>query len=65
MIRRTKGVHLLTPRLSNNALVLYAKSDGRLWFVVPWGKYSLVGTTDTDYNKDLMRYTLKKRMYIT
>jgi glycerol-3-phosphate dehydrogenase len=53
MIRRTKGVHLLTPRLSNNALVLYAKSDGRLWFVVPWGKYSLVGTTDTDYNKDL------------
>ena len=30
MVRRTKGVHLLTPRLSNNALVLYAKSDGRL-----------------------------------
>ena len=53
MVRRTKGVHLLTPRLSNNALVLYAKSDGRLWFVVPWGKYSLLGTTDTDYTKDL------------
>ena len=53
MVRRTKGVHLLTPRLSNNALVLYAKSDGRLWFVIPWGKYSLVGTTDTDYTKDL------------
>ncbi len=53
MVRRSKGVHLLTPRLSNNALVLYAKSDGRLWFVTPWGKYSLVGTTDTDYTKDL------------
>jgi glycerol-3-phosphate dehydrogenase len=53
MVRRTKGVHLLTPRLSNNALVLYAKSDGRLWFVIPWGKYSLLGTTDTDYTKDL------------
>ena len=53
MVRRTKGVHLLTPRLSNNALVLYAKSDGRLWFVIPWGKYSLLGTTDSDYTKDL------------
>jgi glycerol-3-phosphate dehydrogenase len=53
MVRRTKGVHLLTPRLSNYALVLYAKSDGRLWFVIPWGKYSLLGTTDTDYTKDL------------
>jgi glycerol-3-phosphate dehydrogenase len=53
MVRRTKGVHLLTPRLSNNALVLYAKSDGRLWFVIPAGKYSLVGTTDTDYKGDL------------
>jgi glycerol-3-phosphate dehydrogenase len=53
MVRRTKGVHLLTPRLSNNALVLYAKSDGRLWFVIPSGKYSLVGTTDTDYKGDL------------
>ncbi len=53
MVRRTKGKHLLTPRLSNNALVLYAKSDGRLWFVIPAGKYSLVGTTDTDYKGDL------------
>jgi glycerol-3-phosphate dehydrogenase len=53
MVRRTKGVHLLMPRLSNNALVLYAKSDGRLWFVIPAGKYSLVGTTDTDYKGDL------------
>ena len=53
MVRRTKGVHLLMPRLSYNALVLYAKSDGRLWFVIPAGKYSLVGTTDTDYKGDL------------
>ena len=53
MVRRTKGIHLITPRLSNNALVLFAKSDGRLWFVIPWDKYSLVGTTDTDYKKDL------------
>jgi glycerol-3-phosphate dehydrogenase len=53
MVRRTKGVHLLTPRQSNDALVLYAKADGRLWFVIPWGKYSFIGTTDTDYKKDI------------
>jgi glycerol-3-phosphate dehydrogenase len=51
-LRRTKGVHLFTKKVSQNALVLFAKSDGRLFFVVPWGQYSLVGTTDTDYNGD-------------
>jgi glycerol-3-phosphate dehydrogenase len=51
-LRRTKGVHLFTKKVSDNALVLFAKSDGRLFFVVPWGEYSLVGTTDTDYNGD-------------
>jgi len=53
MVRRTKGIHLLTPKISNNALVLFAKSDNRLWFVIPWQNYSLIGTTDTDYADDL------------
>ena len=51
-LRRTKGIHLFTKKVSENALVLFAKSDGRLFFVVPWGDYSLVGTTDTDYTGD-------------
>jgi glycerol-3-phosphate dehydrogenase len=37
LLRLTKGVHLVAQR------------DGRLFFVVPWLGYSLVGTTDTDY----------------
>jgi glycerol-3-phosphate dehydrogenase len=53
LVRRTKGIHLLTRRLSKNALVLFAKADGRLWFVMPWQNYSLIGTTDTDYSNDL------------
>ncbi len=52
-IRKTKGIHLLTDKLSNNALVLFARSNGRLFFVVPWLDYSLIGTTDTDYSGDL------------
>jgi glycerol-3-phosphate dehydrogenase len=51
-LRRTKGIHLFTKKVSENALVLFAKSDGRLFFVVPWGNYSLIGTTDTDYTGD-------------
>jgi len=53
MMRRTKGIHLLTPKISNNALVLFTRSDNRLWFVIPWQNYSLIGTTDTDYINDL------------
>ena len=52
-LRRTKGVHLLTKKVSDNALVLFAKSDGRLFFITPLGEYSLIGTTDTDYTDDL------------
>jgi glycerol-3-phosphate dehydrogenase len=55
--RRTKGVHLVMPRVGEHAVVLFARSDGRLFFVVPWNGYSLVGTTDTDYTGDLDRIT--------
>jgi glycerol-3-phosphate dehydrogenase len=30
-----------------------AHSDGRLMFVIPWGKFSIIGTTDTDFRGDL------------
>ncbi len=53
MIRRTKGIHLITPQVSRHAVVLFALSDGRLFFVIPWQGYSLIGTTDTDYNGNL------------
>ncbi|MDB5076548.1 MAG: dependent oxidoreductase [Chloroflexi bacterium] len=53
--RRTKGVHLVMPKVGDTAVVLYAKSDVRLFVVVPWNGYSLVGTTDTDYTGSLDR----------
>ena len=52
LLRLTKGVHLVTPSASEHAHVLFAQRDGRLFFVVPWLGYSLVGTTDTDYQGD-------------
>ncbi len=52
-LRRTKGVHLVVPKFTDNAVVLVAGSDGRVFFVVPWRGFSVVGTTDTDFQGDL------------
>jgi glycerol-3-phosphate dehydrogenase len=52
LLRLTKGIHLVTPRGSERAHVLFAKSDGRLFFVVPFLDMTIVGTTDTDYSGD-------------
>ncbi len=52
LLRLTKGVHVVVPSVSRHAHVLFARSDGRLFFVIPWLGYSLVGTTDTDFHGD-------------
>jgi glycerol-3-phosphate dehydrogenase len=52
LLRLTKGAHIVTRRAVQQAHVLFAKSDGRLFFVVPWLDATIVGTTDTDYTGD-------------
>lgn len=48
--RLTKGVHLVLPRLpTDQAFLLTAKQDGRVFFLIPWYGRTLLGTTDTDY----------------
>ena len=49
LVRRTRGTHVVMPaRASEQALLLTAKRDRRVFFVLPWGDHSLVGTTDSD-----------------
>ena len=52
LLRLTKGTHVVTPPATAQAHVLYARSDGRLFFVIPWAGQTLIGTTDTDYTGD-------------
>jgi glycerol-3-phosphate dehydrogenase len=52
-VRRTKGIHLITRKLGDQALVLFSNVDNRLFFIMPWRDYSLIGSTDTDYHGDL------------
>jgi glycerol-3-phosphate dehydrogenase len=54
VLRRTKGIHCLTPRLTDRA-IYHSTGDDRMIFVIPWRDFSLVGTTDTDFDGDLDR----------
>jgi glycerol-3-phosphate dehydrogenase len=57
-MRPTKGIHLFVPREKiggESAVAFPCYTDGRLMFVIPWGKFSIIGTTDTDYHGDFDR----------
>ena len=51
--RLSKGVHIVVQgTMSDEALLLTAKSDGRVFFMIPWYGMTLIGTTDRDYTGD-------------
>jgi glycerol-3-phosphate dehydrogenase len=59
--RLAKGVHLVMPGiLHDEALLLTAKSDGRVFFVIPWYGVTLLGTTDTDYHGNIEQVTVEE-----
>ena len=58
LTRLTKGAHLVMPGLPvDDAFLLTARSDGRVFFLIPWYGRTLLGTTDTGYkdNPDALR----------
>lgn len=53
-LRLSKGIHIITnSKISDHAVLLTSKEDGRVFFVIPWFGLTLIGTTDTDYDGDL------------
>jgi glycerol-3-phosphate dehydrogenase len=49
LLRPSRGVHLVYPRLTRgHGLLVTARTDGRVFFVVPFGSRSLVGTTEVE-----------------
>ncbi len=59
--RLSKGVHLVMPAtLKDEALLLTAKSDGRVFFMIPWYGMTLIGTTDNDYKGDIGHVAVEK-----
>ncbi|RZA12727.1 MAG: FAD-dependent oxidoreductase, partial [Proteobacteria bacterium] len=61
----SKGVHLIVPRLTENKKVLtFFADDGRLFFVIPMGSCSCIGTTDTPVETLPARVTDEDRAFI-
>lgn len=59
--RLSKGVHLVLPALpTQEAILLTAREDGRVFFLIPWYGRTLLGTTDTDYRGDVNRVAVEK-----
>jgi len=55
LLRTTKGAHVMVrrERLGHEAAItLTSPIDGRVMFVLPWGRFSYIGTTDTDSTED-------------
>ncbi|CAN5893470.1 glycerol-3-phosphate dehydrogenase/oxidase [soil metagenome] len=55
-LRPTKGVHLMLRRErvgNRGALIFPSPVDGRIMFVLPWGRFTYLGTTDTDFEGTL------------
>jgi glycerol-3-phosphate dehydrogenase len=65
LLRTTKGSHVVLPRLAERAMYLSTKDD-RMVFVIPWREFSLVGTTDTDFedNPDRVWATADEVRYL-
>ena len=61
----SKGVHLMVDQISANQKVLaFFASDGRLFFVIPMGQKTCIGTTDTQVDSPLSEVTDEDRHFI-
>ena len=54
ILRRTKGIHCLLPKLTERA-IYHSTGDDRMIFVIPWREFSLIGATDSEFDGDLDR----------
>ncbi len=63
VVQPSKGVHVVVPRerlplLKASVLLPSKQGDGRSMFAIPWGRQTILGTTDTPYDGDLEQLSL-------
>lgn len=69
----SKGIHLIVPRITDSGrLLTFFADDGRLFFVIPMGARTCIGTTDqrvgspfaevTDTDRDFVLANINKRL---
>ncbi len=53
-VRASKGVHILVERSRfKSTMGLLLRTEKSVLFVIPWGRFWIIGTTDTDWHLDL------------
>ncbi|MDO4910875.1 MAG: glycerol-3-phosphate dehydrogenase/oxidase [Corynebacterium sp.] len=53
-VRASKGVHIVIPRTAlEGEVAMTFVTEKSVLFVIPWGDYWIVGTTDTDWDHNL------------
>lgn len=61
----SKGIHLLVDRLTPHRRVLtFFADDGRLFFVIPMGPKTCIGTTDTPVSSPDVKVTPEDRRFV-
>jgi alpha-glycerophosphate oxidase/glycerol-3-phosphate dehydrogenase len=61
----SKGVHLIVDRITDNKRVLtFFASDGRLFFLIPMGPKTCIGTTDTQVESPEVEVTDEDRGFV-
>ncbi len=61
--RQVKGSHIVVPRLfAHEFAYIFQGADGRIVFAIPYeGDYTLIGTTEMDYDGDLATPAIAER----
>jgi len=61
----SKGIHLIVDRITqDNRILAFFASDGRLFFVIPMGNKTSVGTTDTQVADPNVEVTEEDRQFV-
>ncbi|MGB8652313.1 MAG: glycerol-3-phosphate dehydrogenase/oxidase [Mycobacteriales bacterium] len=65
VVQPSKGVHVVVPRerlplLDASVLLPSKQGDGRSMFAIPWGRQTILGTTDTPYDGGLDHLSLTR-----
>lgn len=61
----SKGIHLIVPRITASARILtFFADDGRLFFAIPMGPRTCIGTTDTRVDSPFTEVTEEDRQFV-
>ena len=61
----SKGIHLIVPRITENERVLtFFADDGRMFFAIPMGGRTMIGTTDTPVSTPDTEVTEQDRQFV-